>query len=52
VLQPALKSAETFSTFKVLHSLSAIVALSSAVIFKFKCCLQHFIFLVYKNTGL
>jgi len=34
VLQPALKSAETFSTFRVLHSSSASVALESALIFQ------------------
>jgi len=34
VLQPALKSAETFSTFKVLHSSNANVALESAILFR------------------
>jgi len=34
VLQPALKSAETFSTFKVLDSSSATVALESAILFR------------------
>jgi len=34
MLQPALKTAETFCTFKVLHFSSATVALESAVLFR------------------